>query len=195
MSLQKEIENNFKQSLSVKNSSEPFFVPTSKEKFDALKSLIGDKSSKFIDFYKDRQPNQISNYKSYSTLLNIDRIIEENTELVPGVFLSKIGIFVFAVTIGGNAVCIDTNDTKDGDPVVLIIDHSLLYFDADDYEEEVEIEIANLPSYIDEDDFTDEDFEFNYENVRKFVYKIEDSFVEFIKKYSQNLYGDFESYL
>ena len=102
---------------------------------------------------------------------------------------------MFAVTIGGDAVCIDTNDTKDGDPVVLIIDHSLLYFDADDYEEEVEIEIANLPSYIDEDDFTDEDFEFNYENVRKFVYKIEDSFVEFIKKYSQNLYGDFESYL
>ena len=195
MSLQKKIENNFKQSLSVENSSEPLFVPTSKEKFDALKSLIGDKSSKFIDFYKDSQPNQISNYKSYSTLLNIDRIIEENTELVPGVFLSKIGIFVFAVTIGGNAVCIDTNDTKDGDPVVLIIDHSLLYFDADDYEEEVEIEIANLPSYIDEDDFTDEDFEFNYENVRKFVYKIEDSFVEFIKKYSQNLYGDFESYL
>ncbi len=183
MSLQKKIENNFKQSLSVENSSEPLFVPTSKEKFDALKSLIGG------------QPNQISNYKSYSTLLNIDRIIEENTELVPGVFLSKIGIFVFAVTIGGNAVCIDTNDTKDGDPVVLIIDHSLLYFDADDYEEEVEIEIANLPSYIDEDDFTDEDFEFNYENVRKFVYKIEDSFVEFIKKYSQNLYGDFESYL
>ena len=195
MSLQKKIENNFKQSLSVENSSEPLFVPTPKEKFDALKNLIGDKSSKFIDFYKDSQPNQISNYKSYSTLLDIDGIIEENTELVPGVFLSKIGIFVFAVTIGGDAVCIDTNDTKDGDPVVLIIDHSLLYFDADDYEEEVEIEIANLPSYIDEDDFTDEDFEFNYENVRKFVYKIEDSFVEFIKKYSQNLYGDFESYL
>ncbi len=68
-----------------------------------------------------------------------------------------------------------------------------MYFDTDDYEEE--IEIANLPSYIDEDDFTDEDFEFNYENVRKFVYKIEDSFVEFIKKYSQNLYDDFENYL
>ena len=75
----------------------------------------------------------------------------------------------------------------------LFFDPSLLYFDTDDYEEE--IEIANLPSYIDEDDFTDEDFEFNYKNVRKFVYKIEDSFVEFIKKYSQNLYGDFENYL
>ena len=59
MSLQKKIENNFKQSLSVENSSEPLFVPTSKEKFDALKSLIGDKSSKLIDFYKDSQPNQI----------------------------------------------------------------------------------------------------------------------------------------
>ena len=193
MSLQNEIEHNFKNSLSIEDSSEPFFVPTLKKQLDALKDLIGDKSSKFIDFYKDSQPNQIPNYKSYSTLLNIDRIIEENTELVPGAILSKIGIFVFAVTIGGDAVCIDTNDMKDGDPVVLIIDHSLFYFDTDDYEEE--IEIANLPSYIDEDDFTDEDFEFNYENVRKFVYKIEDSFVEFIKKYSQNLYDDFENYL
>lgn len=193
MTLQNEIENNLKEFFPVDDSSKPLFVPTSKEQFDTLKDLIGDKAKTFIDFYKISQPNQISISKSNSTLLDIDSIIEENTELSPGVPLSKIGIFVFAVTTGGNAICIDTNDTKDGDPVVLIIDHSFIYFDS--YDSEEGIEIANLPSYFDEDNYDDEDFEFNYENVRKFVYKIEDSFIEFIRKYSQNLYDDFEKNL
>ena len=71
-----------------------------------------------------------------------------------------------------------------------MIDHSFIYFDPDD-----EAEIANIPSYLNEDDFDEEDFELNYENVRKFVYRIEESFVEFIKKYSMNQYDDLEKYL
>lgn len=80
---------------------------------------------------------------------------------------------------------------KNGDPVVLVIDHSFLYIDLDDNY----VEIVNLPSYIDENDVPYEDFEFNYENVRKYVYKIEDSFVDFIRKYSKDEYDDLERYL
>ncbi len=190
MSLQKEAEK-ILISLSESNeTSKAFFVPTTEEQLDSLRELVGDKCYKFIDFYKDYQPNNISFLNSNITLIGIDDVLSENTELAPGVVLSELGIFVFAVTVGGNVVCIDTNENTDGDPAVLLIDHSFIYFDPDD-----EAEIANIPSYLNEDDFDEEDFELNYENVRKFVYRIEESFVEFIKKYSMNQYDDLEKYL
>ena len=191
MTLQKEFENNIRNLSLGRNQCEPFFIETSNEQITALKELAGDECSKFIEFYEEYQPNNISFLKNNTTLIGIDDILLENTELAPGAVLSELGIFVFAVTIGGNAVCIDTNDMKDGDPVVLVIDHSFLYIDLDDDY----VEIANLPSYIDEHDVPYEDFEFNYENVRKYVYKIEDSFVDFIRKYSKDEYDDLEKYL
>ena len=191
MTLQKEIENNIKNLSYSKTQSEPLFIETSDDQITALKKLIGDKCSEFNKFYQEYQPNHISFLKNNTILLTIDDILEENTELAPGAVLSKLGIIVFATTIGGNVVCIDTNDSNEGDPVVLIIDQSFLYIDTD----EDEVEIANFPSYIDENDVPDEDFEFNYENVRKYVYKIEDSFVDFIRKYSKDEYDDLEKYL
>ena len=192
MSLQKEVENNLISLFESKDISKPFFIPTTEEQLDSLRELVGDECYQFIDFYKSYQPNNIFSLNSKTTMIGIDNIISENTELAPGVVLSEFGIFVFAVTVGGNAVCIDTNEKTDGDPAVLLINHSLIYFDPDDDEE---AEIVNIPSYLNEDDFDDEDFELNYENVRKFVYKIEDSFIEFVKKYSKNQYDDLEKYL
>lgn len=188
MTFQKIIENNLNKVLTSENSSNSFFVPTSKEQLSELTELLGNTASRFIEFYQDNQPDILPILKSKTRLLDIESIIEENMDLAPGAYLSKLGIYVFAVTIGGNVICIDVNDMKEGDPVVLIIDHTFCYCD----EDEEEIEIVNLPSYIDESEVSDEDFEFNYKNIRKFVYKIEDSFVEFMKKFSLDEYDDLE---
>lgn len=188
MTFQKIIENNLNKVLTSENSSNSFFVPTSKEQLSELTELLGNTASRFIEFYQDNQPDILPILKSKTRLLDIESIIEENMDLAPGAYLSKLGIYVFAVTIGGNVICIDVNDMKEGDPVVLIIDHTFFYCD----EDEEEIEIVNLPSYIDESEVSDEDFEFNYKNVRKFVYKIEDSFVKFMKKFSLDEYDDLE---
>ena len=59
---------------------------------------------------------------SYVSLLGIDRIILENTRGEPWKFLAEYGVFVFAITVGGNVLCVDTNDYKDGDASVLIAD-------------------------------------------------------------------------
>lgn len=192
MNLQNEVENNLKNVFSDYNS-EKFFVDTFAEQLHKLIGLVGESPVKFVEFYSEKQPNEMPNMKSYATLYCIDRIIEENTELAPGAYLAKLGIFVFAVTSGGNVICIDINDMNNGDPTVLLIDQSFCCGEEDDIDSEVEI--VNLPSYIDEDDYSDEDFEFNYENVRKFVYKIEDSFTEFVRKYSLNQYDDLEKKL
>lgn len=191
MTFQQIIENNLSKVLIQENSSNNLFVPTSKDQLYELTELVGNTASQFIEFYKDNQPSRFPSLKSKTTLLDIQSIIEENRDLAPGAYLSKLGIYVFAVTIGGNVICIDVNDMKEGDPVVLIIDHTFCYCD----EDEEEIEIVNLPSYIDESEVPDEDFEFNYNNVRKFVYKIEDSFVEFMKKFSLDQYDDLEMLL
>ncbi len=103
--------------------------------------------------------------------------------------MSKLGIFVFAVTIGGNSVCIDTNCIQNGDPCILIIDKNFLYCDEDGSE------IANLPSYVDKSELSDKDYEFTYENVRKFVYKLEDRFTDFIEKFSRDEYENLENFL
>lgn len=191
MTLQREIQDNIAKIQNNKELSKRLFMPTSKNQISKLESLLGKNVTKFLDFYREKQPYQIPAMKSKTVLLDIEHIVKENTEFAPGLFLSQIGIYVFATTIGGNVVCIDTNDTDNGDPAVLLIDQSFLYIDSDGEE----VEIANLPSYINEDEVPDEDFEFNYSNVRKFVYQIEDSFVNFVKKYSHDLYDDFENYL
>lgn len=188
--ISRKIEKNLK-SLFNESSSEELFTQTSERQINKLVNLVGASPVKFIDFYRENQPNSIPGLRSNTILLNVDGILEENTDRAPGVYLSKLGIFVFAVTIGGNVICIDINDMENGDPVVLLIDHSFCYCDSDDSE----IEIVNLPSYINESDFLDEDFEFNYKNVRKFVYKIENSFVRFMEKYSLNQFDDLEMYL
>ena len=158
-------------------------------KTESLKELIGENCTKVIDFYSNHQPETISAPDSNTNLLDIDGIIEESTEWDNGSALSRIGIYIIAVTAGGNSVCIDTNDMQDGDPAVLLIDHSFLYAEGD------EVEIANLPSNLNEDDYEYEDFEFSYENVRKFVYQIEDRFTVFIQKFSNNEYSDLEEHL
>lgn len=191
MSFYEKIENNFKNSLGDKYNGEKLFTKATDEQLDELRNLIGDNASAFIDFYANLQPYNLSMMNCYASLCDIQHIIEENIELAPGAYLSKLGIFVFGVTIGGNSVCIDTNNMQNGDPCVLIIDQSFLYCDEDDDE----VEIANLPSYIDESKLSNEDYEFTYENVRKFVYKLEDRFTDFIEKFSRDEYEDLESFI
>ena len=53
-------------------------------------------------------------------MLDIESILDENTNFAPGSYLSQFGVFVFATTVRGNGICIDTNDCKNGDPAVLI---------------------------------------------------------------------------
>ena len=189
MSFYDNIENNFKNSIGDKYNVEKLFNKATDEQLDALKNLIGDNVAAFIDFYSNLQPLNLPMMSCYTSLCDIKHIIEENTELAPGAYLSKLGIFVFAVTIGGNSVCIDTNCIQNGDPCILIMDKNVLYCDEDGSE------IANLPSYVDKSELSDKDYEFTYENVRKFVYKLEDRFTDFIEQFSRDEYENLENFL
>lgn len=60
MTLQKEFENNIRNLSLGKSQYEPFFIETSNEQITALKDLAGGECSKFIEFYEEYQPNNIS---------------------------------------------------------------------------------------------------------------------------------------
>lgn len=193
MNFYEEIEKNFRSSLSKRNFEGELFTKAADEQIDELINLMGDRAVKFIDFYKHLQPNEIPMMNCYASLCDIERIVEENTKRAPGAYLSRLGIYVFAVTGGGDSICIDVNDMQDGDPCVLIIDHTFLYCDEDT--DEVEIDYI---SPLAEDKVNESDpncYDFTYENVRKYVYKLEDRFSDFIEKYSLDEYDDFEKFL
>ncbi len=159
------------------------FCKPEEYRIEKLKELFGDKVNKIIDFYSKYEPDDIPLLESYVYLLGIDNIIMENTELSPGAFLSNYGFYVFATTVGGNALCIDTNDTNDGDASVYIADHSRFFYD-DDIDKVVIIG-ENISDC----------YEVNYDNMVKFLPRIESSFLTFMEKLSKDEYGDIEEFL
>lgn len=193
MNFYERIEENFRNTLNRKDSEDKLFTKASDEGLDMLKNLIGDEAVEFIEFYKNLQPYDLPMLDCCASLCDIEHIIEENTELAPGAYLSKLGIYVFGGMVGGDVVCIDVNDMQKGDPCVLIIDHTFLYFDEDTDEVEIAYVSPRAEDKVDEND--PHCYDFTYENVRKYVYKLEDRFTDFIEKYSKNEYDDFEELL
>lgn len=191
MEQSKKIVENFKTIFAAKVNETELFQPAKEEQYEELKNLFGEQVTAVLDFYKLFQPVDLPLTDSYVKLLDIDSIIEENMNSEQSRYLADFGVYTFALTVGGNILCIDVNDCVDGDPVVLIADSSFCSYNEDD--ERVEIDM--IPESV-EEDFDDEEYvELNYVNIRKCLGKIEDSFMTFMDKLSQNKYEDIEEFL
>ncbi|MEE1125378.1 MAG: hypothetical protein U0L18_05510 [Acutalibacteraceae bacterium] len=183
------IEKNFRKSLNIEYTEQKLFVKATEEQLNSLINLIGEEPTEVISFYKNCQPYEMPMLDCYLSLCDIERMIEENTAGEPGIYLANHNIFVFAVTVGGNVVCIDKNDMRKGDPSVL-----LFSYDFCSYNDDLgAVELVEYPDELDEDD--DNTPEFNYKNIVKCAYKIEKSFTRFINKLSKNKYEDIEELL
>jgi len=54
------------------------------------------------------------------------KVIEENTDLVPGCYVSKLGYVVFSSTLSGDAYCFDLTSLSDNDSVrIVLISHEI----------------------------------------------------------------------
>lgn len=125
------------------------------------------------------------------TLLSIEKMLAEKAT-GEGRYLSEIGFIVFVITVGGNPICLDVNAVKDGDAPVYICNHNLCSWN----EKHGCVEIG-WPSEELMEKITDKSrpIELTYENALLCVKLVENSFVEFMKKLSENIYDDLEGYL
>lgn len=143
---------------------EPLFIPATTQQLEDLKKLVGDSATVFMDFYKEYQPCYgVPALDCYVNMLDIDSIIVENTNGEPGEYLAQFGVIVFATTVGGNVICIDTNDCKNGDPAVLIASCDFCFYD----EEKQHIEIAYVPDDVMDEYEDNEPIILNYTNIKK----------------------------
>ena len=186
------IIGNFEAMLGQEVNGEPLFRPATTQQLEKLKQLVGYSATVFMDFYKEYQPcNKFPALDCYVNLLDIESILDENINLAPGIDLSPFGVFVFATTTGGNVICIDTNDCKNGDPAVLIASCDFCFYN----EEKQYIEIADAPDDVMDEYKDDEPIILNYTNIKKCMPRIEKSFLKFMDKLSRNCYDDIEEYL
>ena len=170
---------------------EDLFIEATPTQINRLRSLFGSGVSVITDFYSRYQPNDVPMTKSYVRLLGIDTIIEENTRGEPGKYLAEYGVYVFAVTVGGNVICVDTNDIVNGDASVLIADENFCSYNT----HHKCVEIGIVPREVLAQHPQTELIELNYPNIIKCLTKIESSFMEFMLKLSSNAYEDIEKYL
>lgn len=117
----------------------------------------------FIEVYSKTVPADDTEYNDF-VFYGIDRIIDENTDYIPGANLLPLGLFTFSSTFDGDSICFDMNDPNFP---VYQCSHSLLSGE-DDISYSKGSEMYTLP--------------FNYENVIKIAPKLADSFDEFIMK-------------
>ena len=167
------------------------FVEATPDQMEKLKRLFGSEVSKIIEFYGKYQPYNMPMSKSYVQLLDIENMIMENTKAEPGKYLADHNVFVFAVTVGGNVLCIDANSITCGDASVLIADVNFCSYN--EIHDCVEIGIA--PDEVLEQLAENEMLLLNYENIVKCLRKIDDSFMNFMLKLSNDEYEDIEEYL
>lgn len=167
------------------------FVPATEEQKKNLIELVGKDADKFIEFYTNYQPIGFP-YFAYAGLLDIDTLIEENLYNEPAACVAPYGIFAFMKTAGGDMVCIDVNNMQDGNPRVVILNHTLVYFEDESYEETVLSIPYNVLAEMGDEDISEE---MSYENLRRYIPEIEATFTEFMKKLSEDYYDDIEKYM
>jgi len=187
------VVNNIKKMFKNKDigSVENLFGKATEEQLEQLRDLVGVDVYKVIEFYANYQPIDVPMLPCYLSLLDIDSIVEENTYGEPGKYLAKYGVFVFGVTVGGNVVCIDTNNINNGDPVVLIADSGFCYYD----EDEEDVVVALIPDeVVDQFDLSQETI-LDYKSIKLCLKEISHSFVDFLINLSEEQYDDIEGLL
>lgn len=187
-----EIIKNFKMTFFEEGST--LFTKAKGEDIQELKELFGIKMEKVIDFYANYEPNEIPMLNCNIQLHNIERILDENYRGEPGKYLAMYGVYVFATTIGGGCVCLDTNNIVNGEPSILAVDSSFAYFDNEHDCIGIYLWKNNYKDYG-IDIYNDKLLQLNAENIQKFNCKISDSFSDFLYDLSVNKYDDIENYL
>lgn len=155
------MENHFYKFLKSRRGIK-FTIPSDSD-IDKMKTLAANKLPEtFLDVYTKSVPKGEVEYKDF-VFYGISRVIEENTQYIPGVNLLPFGLFTFASTFDGDSICFDTNSPSFP---VFQCSHSLLSGEDDIcwYKEK----LCTLP--------------FNYENVLKIAPRLADSFDEFVLK-------------
>ncbi|MBQ2265625.1 MAG: SMI1/KNR4 family protein [Oscillospiraceae bacterium] len=138
-----------------------FRKPTDEE-LQKLKEISSGKLPElFMEVYRTAIPEEDVESGDF-VFYGIERMYEENTDYIPGANILPFGLFTFASTFTGDAVCMDLNDPQFS---VYLCSHELLCDEEEIccYEEKME----HLP--------------FTYENVLKVSHKLADSFAEFVK--------------
>lgn len=171
--------------------TENFFQKPTETELDTLRRLVGDNVDKVMEFYKEYQPYELPMLPCYLNLRSIKVLVEENKNFAPGAYVSQHGVIVFGTTVGGDAVCIDTNRAVDGDPAVVMVDHTFCYEDG----ETGKICVSHVPQRVMEQLDPKEPLPFNYKTIALCASRINDSFVDFIKKLSEGYYEDMEEFL
>lgn len=78
-----------------------------------------------LDFYAKYAPDDYTEGKI--RLWTIDDIFAENTELLPGCYISPHGYFVFASTEHGDSYCFDMNNLNEqGYPRIVLLSHEIV---------------------------------------------------------------------
>ena len=138
-----------------------FRKPTDEE-LQKLKEISSGKlPGLFMEVYTTAMPEEDAEFEDF-VFYGIERMYEENTDYIPGANILPFGLFTFASTFIGDAVCMDLNDPQFS---VYLCSHEFLCDEEEIccYEEKME----HLP--------------FTYENVLKVSHKLADSFAEFVK--------------
>ena len=170
---------------------EEFFCRATDEQIEKFRELVGNNVEKVVEFYKNYQPAYTPELPCYLKLIDIESMIEENLYAAPSMYLAKFGVITFGITAGGNVLCIDTNKAKDGDAAVLIADCGFCYYD-DDIEDAI---VAVIPDeVVDQFDLSAPNV-LDYRSIELCLAKVNDSFIDFLKKVSEGYYEDIEDYL
>lgn len=171
-----------------KHGPQPF-IKGDGVQMEKLRSLFGYKELPDVyRFFRDYQPNELPMLDSYVRLLDIDDVIMENTSGEPGRFMAEYGVYTFAVTVGGNVICIDTNDLTGGEPAVLIAGQG--FCSVNDYYGCVEI--ARAPEAVAAALEENELLTLSYGNIKRCLPRVADTFGEFLYRLSLNEYGNLE---
>ena len=139
-----------------------FIFPNNSD-IEKIKSLASNKlPSTFLDVYAKSVPKDDVEYEDF-VFYGINRMIEENTDCIPGANLLPFGLFTFASTFDGDSICFDTNSSSFP---VFQCSHSLL--SGEDDISWYKGTMHTLP--------------FDYENILKIAPKLADSFDDFVLK-------------
>ena len=138
------------------------FENTSEDSIAKLKELFSGKlPDMLLETFEKHVPSDDVEFEDF-VFYGIDRIIEENTDYVPGANIYPMGLFTFASTYDGDSIVFDSNNPSFP---VYQCSHELL-----GDEEEI--------SYYKNGSF--QDLTFEYENVIKVSACLADSFEEFV---------------
>ena len=107
---------------SIANHAVGRFRAATAEELDLLRGLGLPES--VLEFYEANCPDDC--VEGQVRLWSPRNIVEENTELVPGCHISKLGFIVFSTTLSGDTYCFDMNSVSgNGTPAIVLISHEM----------------------------------------------------------------------